>query len=467
MFTVRLRPVRTALLAGLFALSAAPPAAFAQDAAKSPPPNDDLWTRDKLTGDWAGRRTYLANQGLTFDFNYVGEGFADVSGGQRRLAIYEGRFEMTFEANLEKLFHWPGATFHVTGYQIHGRGLSSNAVGNLLTVSNIEAASSSRLFTLWLEQNWGDDKFSLRIGQLAADDEFATSDTAGLFINGTFGWPGSLGINLISGGPAYPLATPGVRLRIGPFNGLSFQAAVFSGDPGGRGSEEDPQLRNPSGTAFSFTGGAFFIGEATLASPDAGWIPGLPTKLKAGFWYHTGDYDDQRFDDTGRSLADPASSGVALRHRGDYGGYLILDQALWRVPGSTDRGLNGFVRFAINPSDRNLVSWYLDAGLVFTGPLAVRPKDSIGVAFGFARISGAARGYDRDAIALAAATDPVRDYEGVLELTYQAQITPWWTVQPDLQYVFHPGGNVTNPLDASGGRIRDALVLGVRTTFAF
>ena len=467
MFPSRIRSFRAALLAGFVALAAAPPAALAQDAAKPASPGDDLWTREKLTGDWTGLRTYLAGRGLTFDFNYVGEMLANVTGGQRRLAIYDGRFEMTFEANLEKLFSWPGATFHVTGYQIHGRGLSSRAIGNLLTVSNIEAAAGSRLFTLWLEQNLFDDKLSVRIGQLAADDEFAVSDTAGLFINGTFGWLGSLGTNLISGGPAYPLATPGVRVRVGPFSGLSFRAAVFSGDPGGKGSEPDPVLRNPSGTAFSFTGGVFVIGEATLASPEKGSIPGLPTTVKAGFWYHSGDHDDLRFDTAGLSLADPASTGVARRHRGNYGGYVILDQALWRVPGSSERGLNGFVRFSLNPSNRNLVSWYVDTGLVLTGPFAARPADSLGIAFGFARISSAARDFDRDAIALAAATDPVRDYEAVLELTYKAQITPWWTVQPDLQYVFHPGGKTTNPLDPDGSRIGNALVLGVRTSIAF
>jgi porin len=38
-------------------------------------------------------------------------------------------------------------------------------------------------------------------------------------------------------------------------------------------------------------------------------------------------------------------------------------------------------------------------------------------------------------------------------------------LQPDLQYVIHPGGNVASP--TGSGSVGNALVLGLRTTFAF
>src|SRR6185503_13467004 len=115
--------------------------------AEEPKPAADLWSRETLTGDWGGLRSALAARGLDFTFTYIGEALGNLRGGQRRLGIYEGRFEMTFEANLEKALGWQGGTFHVTGYQIHGRGLSAHALGNLLTTSGIEATRSSRLFT--------------------------------------------------------------------------------------------------------------------------------------------------------------------------------------------------------------------------------------------------------------------------------------------------------------------------------
>jgi porin len=59
------------------------------------------------------------------------------------------------------------------------------------------------------------------------------------------------------------------------------------------------------------------------------------------------------------------------------------------------------------------------------------------------------------------------DQETVLELNYLAQVTPWLTVQPDIQYIVNPGGLVPNPNLPNGGTTEDALVLGARTTIAF
>ena len=53
----------------------------------------------------------------------------------------------------------------------------------------------------------------VKIGQIAADQEIMVTQYGGLFINATFGWPALPTADLPSGGPAYPLATPGTRLR--------------------------------------------------------------------------------------------------------------------------------------------------------------------------------------------------------------------------------------------------------------
>ena len=68
---------------------------------------------------------------------------------------------------------------------------------------------------------------------------------------------------------------------------------------------------------------------------------------------------------------------------------------------------------------------------------------TFGVAY--AKISSDAAALDQDTLALNGPPYPIRDEEVVFELNYQAQIAPWWTVQPDLQYIVHPGGNVPDP----------------------
>jgi porin len=39
----------------------------------------------------------------------------------------------------------------------------------------------------------------------------------------------------------------------------------------------------------------------------------------------------------------------------------------------------------------------------------------------------------------------LRNYELVVELTYQALIVEGWTIQPDFQYIIHPGAGAVAP----------------------
>lgn len=461
-----------AVVAGLAAVWAS--CAGAQEAPPPPaqetanPHAGDIWTRDVLSGDWGGQRSAWENQGFQFGFNYIGEFLGNPTGGTRTGAIYEGRLEMLVNLDLEKIAGWSGATIHANAYQIHGRGLSANDLGsNIFVVSNIEAERTTRLFDLWLEQQLWRGLVSIRVGQLAADDEFIVSQYASNFVNSTFGWPGITATDLPSGGPAYPLSTPGVRLKVQPTEQVTFMAAVFNGDPAGPGPGT-PQSRDSGGTAFRLSDSPFAIAEASYLLNQEKDAAGLPGTYKLGGWYHFGHFGDQRFDNIGLSLADPASTGQPRQHHGDYGLYAVVDQLVWRVPDTKDQGLAVFFRVAGSPSDRNQVNFYADGGVNYKGLLPNRGDDVLGFGLAYARISDAARGLDADTRFFSGTNRPIRDYEMALEVTYRAQLAPWWTLQPDLQYVFHPGGHVPDPADPSGLRpVRDALLLGLRTGIAF
>ena len=210
--------------------------------------------------DPGGTRAALAAKGIQFQLNYIGEVLGDVAGGMRQGSIYDNRLELCVDADLEKLFGWQGAALHANGYVIGGNGLSRSYVGNLLTVSNIEALSTTRLYEAWFEQKFADGKIAVRVGQLGADTEFITSTNAGLFINGTFGWPNITASDLPSGGPAYPLATPGIRLKLTPSDNWTFLLGLFDGDPAGPGSG-NPQQRDLNGVNFRVTDPPLLIGE--------------------------------------------------------------------------------------------------------------------------------------------------------------------------------------------------------------
>ena len=406
-------------------------------------------------------RKTLAARGVFYQINYNADVLGNVSGGLKRGATFSGRLELGVDADLEKLMGWQGASFHTHLFHIQGAGLSRNFIGNLMPVSNIEAIPKLRLFELWIEQKFG-EKFSVRLGQLGVDSEHATSSYAGLFNNGTFGWPAILGANLPGGGPAYPLATPGARAKYEITDNVSWLVAAFNGDPAPAGGG-DPQNRNPHGVDFRLRHGACLVTEGRVKYNDGKDASGLPGSVRFGVWRHLARFDDLRFGADGRSLADPASSGVARRHRGNSGVYGMLDQMVWRKPGETEKGVGVFTRVFANPSDRNLIGWQIDGGVVFNGLIEARPDDQFGVAASYARMSDAARGFDADSIRFGTGRLR-RDYEAVIEANYQWQIAPGWTLQPNVQYVFHPGGRVADPADPSGRTpIRNALVVGLRS----
>ncbi len=432
------------------------------------PPSSDFSTESMLTGDWSGERQTLHDRGLDLSATGITEVFGNTSGGTRRGVIEEGRLEMDASVNFEKAFSWQGLTAFVSAYAIQGRGLSGNKLSNIMTVSNIEATRTLRLFDLWAQKNFNDDKVSIRVGQLAADDEFTTSQYAATFISSVFGWPSSLATNLPSGGPAYPLATPGARLRLGNAAPWTLLTAVFDGDPGGKGNEIDPQRRNLNGTAFNLDRGAFVMNEVSYSRNGGKEDAGLSGTYKLGLWYHTENFADLRYDKEGRSLSNPMSSGMARIHHGNYGLYGVVDQALWNNLDAPDQSLGAFARVFWNPADRNAASYQIDGGVNVKGLIDGRPDDVLGLGGSFIGLSGFASGADRDANSYSGTTAPVRDYESEIEVTYQAPLTPWLSVQPDFQYVMHPGGTIANPNIATGSTpIKDAAILGLRMTAKF
>ena len=429
---------------------------------------DSLFDQQTLTGNWGGLRKTLKDAGIDLSVNDTSEMLSNPVGGIKQATIYQGLLATTLTLDLEKLVNWPGASVYAEGYQISGRGLSRNAVGNLLAVSTIEALPSTRLLDLWFQQELLERKASLRVGQIALDDEFYISQYSANFINSTFGCPDLLSIDLPSGGPCYPFAAPGVRLRAAPTAGLTISAAVFNGNPATPGPG-DPQVRNSSGTNFLIgEGGVFAIAELAYSFDVQPDLPSPLGDVKLGGWYHSADFPDLRHDTLGRSLADPTSNGIAATHRGNFGPYLILDKMLWQSPDAVTRGLAGFLRVGGAPGDRNLLSLEVDAGLTYKGIFPERELDLLGVAASYARIGNAGRRLDRDEILFTGIERPTRDYETVLELTYQARIAPWWVLQPDLQLIFHPGGQIPVPLPSPAARpIPNALVLGVRSAITF
>jgi porin len=235
----------------------------------------------------------LLDLGYNFQVNYTGEVAANPVGGAQQGADYEGLLELGVDGDLNRIAGLQGAWFHINAFEIHGRGLTTYNIFNFSTISGIEAHPTMRLFEVWFEQKLFGGLASIRIGQLSADSEFLLSDFDALYWNGTFGWPNLTSFDLPGTGPHYPVATPGVRLKIKPNDHVALLIALFNGDPAGVGLDTGAtETQNPSGINFRLKDPPFLIGQAefTYSLPIA--AQGLAGKVRIGGWHHFGPFND-------------------------------------------------------------------------------------------------------------------------------------------------------------------------------
>jgi porin len=380
----------------------------------------------------------VSSLGLSFPVSYKGEVLGNPVGGYRQGAIYDGLLEAGVTVDLGKLANWQGATLTVDGIYPHGSSLTRNDVRDFNVLSNIDALHNPRLYEAWLEQDLEGGRFSIRAGQVPIDTEFFISTNGALFINSAFGVLPSVSQNVNVA--VYPVAAPGVRLRLTPSDSWSVQGGVFDGNVG------DLHTTNRNGLRFDLNGrdGAFAIGELayTLHPPPAAPADGkqTPAPVLSGTYKLGGFYDTNEYagDTTGRP------------EHGDYAGYVIMDQNVWHPTESPAEGLQTFGRASVAPRDRNQVEFYTDGGLDYTGLIPGRDADVLGLGLSYTRMSGDLRN--------AQGNPYPNHYEGIVELTYEAVLTPWINLQPDLQYIVNPGAL---------GAQADALVLGLRFNMTF
>jgi porin len=413
-----------------------------------------LWPRMQTLG---GLRPALAPNGIAITGTYIGEVLGNPSGGIEQSTHYDGLLDVHLDADMEQMIGWKGLCFHTNMFQIHGTSISGENLLSLVAASNIEAFPSTRLDELWFEQSLFAEELSVRIGQMAADTEFMFADSAGAFIASTFGWTTLSSDNLPFGGPIYPFASPGVLVTVTPNDSLKLMTAVYDDDPIGPCAEGlDPGQCNKHGLDFRVDDPPLLLGETDYSYNQDGIRPGI---IKIGGWYDFGTFGDQRFDVNGGLQA---ITGLApLQHDETYGIYGVIDQVLFLLPGGNgERTVSAFARVIGSPSDRNQIDTYFDTGVVVVGPFVSRSHDVFGVGVAYTGISDDASAFDRDL-----GLSVVRSHEVLLEISYTAEIVPGWALQPDFQYIWNPGGTV--PDDAGARAVKDAMVVGARTTISF
>ena len=424
----------------------------AEEASKGPPatraladaPVQLVLPQEHLLGDWLGLRSWLEGHGITPTVTFVMDALGNPIGGVRHGFRQASNLGLDLGFDLEKLFGLAGGSFELSFSERFGSSLSEENIGNVFTVQQVFGGQTYRIVNAAYQQKLLDDRVEIRVGRIAAGDDFLVSPYNYVFVqNGFDGNPVGVFFNA-PGMTAYPNATWGGLVKARPTERAYVMAGVYNGDPSIRANRHH-------GADWSMDGPLFAIGEAGLQINGLPGDGGLIGNYKAGFWYDDSQYPD--FNTAARGRAPDLT-------RGNWGVYGLFDQVLVRFGGpGSNRGLGITGSVLVSPDQSvSQMPFFSTAGLLIRGLFPSRPTDVGGVGVVFGHFSDALRDSQRRA----RASDPtvgLQRYEIALELTYRFRFRgDALFFQPDLQYIIRPGGT---------GRISDAFVAGFQSGINF
>jgi len=391
----------------------------------------------------AAPQSALVDHGIQPALVYDGAAFGDLAGGVRRGTTYLGTLRLQLTLDGSRLAGLRGMTLFVEGLNIHG-GHPSRFAGDAQGVSNLEGPARWMLSEGWIQQNLFDNQLSILIGRYDLNTEFYRLQSAGLFLNSSFGIGPEFSQSGRNGPSIFPDTSAGTRIAWKPARGVVLRTAILDGVP----------VDRPDGRKLFARGdGLLLVAEvAYLFRPTSkdsprtphfrlGRVAGLPpytAKIALGSWHYTGKYPD---------LSETTPDGQPVEHQGSSGAYVLADQTLYADSKRPTRRLTAFGQLGVGDARVNHFASYTGAGIVMSAPLMGRDNDELGVAIAAAHNSSHF-----------AAQQSVGRMETTLECTYLAPITSRLAVQPDLQYVIHPN---TDPAR------KNALVASLRFELSF
>lgn len=340
---------------------------------------------------------------VAFEYLYTGEMLSNTHGGitTRDATQYDGLLDLALRFDLEKTRLPVPGKFFMLFQQTHGRGLSTDFVGDAQILSNIDSFGNiTQVSEYWWETTLGDDLVTFRFGKQNVNGEFHLTELAADFVHSAYGIPPTLP------SPTYPHNSFGAVVLAKLSESLVAKAGIWDGYPNGEN------------WGFSGTGMTFAIAELEHTHKLFGQLPGVL--------------------DFGISHLSPIDVVPGEFTPEQYMIYGDFEQAIFREDPKDEKnkqGLSCFARYGtVYPKEAVPFKDYFCGGLVYKGLIRGRDEDLIGAGVNHLWHNLGGTGT-----------------EIATEVFYKAHITPWATVQPVVQFISSPSGVYS-----------DALVAGLR-----
>lgn len=390
-----------------------------------------------LLGDWNGKRTELAQQGIKFEANLLTDTAYLADGGRNEGAdpLTSAQLWLGTQLDMEKLAGWDGVTVRAVATARQGQSTSVRDLqGDAAQWANVQGTfgrgnQDSRLTELSIEKNYKEQGLSIKAGRLGLGMDFnvmACDFASTAFCAAQMGkWQGNIWMNT-------PVAQWGVRVKQQLSPDVAVQVGVYEFNPdNGNGAKEGQGWSLDTDNADGVT-----IPAEVIWTPKS-LVNGLPGSYRVGGMYNTAD-----------DVANQKDVATGEGENRTFAGWLAVEQQLTST-GNGRQGLHLFANFTWHDRDTNKVDNSQQLGLKYIGLVDSQPNDILGLAVNRVHVN------DRFAD-----SRPVYDAsaEYNIELNYSYNATKWLMLRPNLQYVINPG---------SSNKVDNALVLGLTTRIIF
>ena len=383
---------------------------------------EDVWTRDKLTGDWGGWRTDVLDHGIDAQFRLSLYYQNVASGGVDQNDEYGGTMDYRFNTDLRKLFgFWEGlsADIHartrfgddvladVGGMTLPNTGLLMPAPGDY-DGTDITGLTVNQFFPVG-EEHLG----MLTLGKLDILDAVSL-----FFPHVGYGQEGFWNVNaLISALPWF-----------GAVNGLSLYGGWLA----------TINKEHKIGQSAILVTGTENVttewGNLSDSFDDGTWIAAFHRFLyklddKPGYFMVFGGYStrDQPSNDPHDFVIIPGQGIVDTEEKNPWDIAAYVSQVFWQAKGDPNRKATILIGGTAGPDDPQFAQYNFFAAVEAYGPMASRPHDRMGVSFWHNWLSDNFKDLVSPVIDL-------RDTWG-FELYYNIALNKWLHLTPDIQFI--------------------------------
>jgi porin len=386
---------------------------------------EDIWTRDKLTGDWRGLRSDLSKHGIDIGLRLSYYGQRVTSGGVDKNGEFGGTMDYRFNFDTNKLFGtWKGFSVNMHARTRFGQDVLADAGGMTLPNTGMLMPlpgdyHDTDITGLIVNQYFpaGEEHIGLlTLGKIDILDAVTL-----FFPYASYGQEGFWNVNsLVSALPWF-----------GAVNGLSLYggwlATINKEHQIGQSAILVTGTENVTTATTSWD-------SASDSFDDGAWIAAFHRFLykldgKPGYFMIFGGYStrDQPSNDPHDFIFKPGEGIEDTDEEKPWDIAAYVSQVFWQAEGDPKRKATILIGGTAGPDDPQFAQYNFFAALEAYGPMASRPHDRMGVAFWYSWLSDE----------FTDLVSPVADLQDLygLELYYNFAINKWLHLSPDLQLI--------------------------------